>query len=419
MKQIAIVGAGAAGMTAAFFALQKGAYVTLLEKNKQAGRKICITGKGRCNLTNLCDARDFLSNVVNGSKFLSSAIYRFTPQDTMEWFESLGLSLKVERGNRVFPQSERASDVRDVMLTALKKHPRFSLDFRPVTDVIPKENGKIEIALNGRTAAFDAVILATGGKSYPLTGSTGDGYRFAKKLGHTVTDLFPSLVRVVCAEHFCADLQGLSLKNVHLSLLDEGAKKPIYSAQGEMIFTDNGVSGPLVLSASAHLRKTGDFRFEIDFKPALSEEILDKRLLSDFAKATNRCFKNALDHLLPAALRPVFVRLSGIDPEKRVHQISRTERQTLVRLLKSFPLTHLKLGPMEEAIVTSGGVNLSEVDPRTMHSKLVSGLYFAGEILDVDAYTGGYNLQIAFSTGKLAGESAAECVGTLFQNFTK
>lgn len=407
MKRIGIIGAGAAGLTAAFFALKNGAQVTLFEKNKQAGRKICITGKGRCNLTNDCEAREFLSNVVSGSKFLSSAIYRFPPEETIAWFESLGLKLKTERGRRVFPETERASDVRDALVKALISNSDFRLITGAVTAVSPCEEGW-KISQGSRDFCFDSVILATGGASYPLTGSTGDGYEFARRLGHTVTDLSPSLVRVVCAEKFCREIQGLSLKNVRLSLWEEGQKKPLYTEQGEMLFTDDGVSGPLVLSASAHLRRNAEkMRFTIDFKPALTEEVLDKRLLSDFAENSNRCFKNSLDGLLPAALRPIFVRLSGIDSEKRVHQISRAERQALVRLFKEFPLQILHPGPMEEAIVTAGGILLNEVDPRTLQSKLHHGLYFAGELLDVDAYTGGFNLQIAFSTGKLAGESAA------------
>lgn len=406
MKKIAIIGAGAAGMTAAYFALQNGAHVTLFEKNKQVGRKICITGKGRCNLTNNTDARTFLENVVHGSKFLSSAIYRFSPQDTMQWFETLGLSLKTERGNRVFPQSERASDVRDCLIRALYVYPNFSLVSHEVK-AVEKDEEKFAVVTE-KIQLFDAVILATGGISYPLTGSTGDGYLFARKNGHTVTPLTPSLIHVICRDSCCGMAQGLSLKNVRLSLFCRENPKPIFSELGEMLFTDNGVSGPLVLSASCHIQEDKeDYSFSIDFKPALNEEELDVRLLRDFSDNLNRTFKNSLDALLPAAMRPIFVSLSGIDPEKRVHQITKEERRGLVKLFKSFTLSVVKKGPIEEAIITSGGVVCNEVNPRTMESKLCPGLYFAGEILDVDAYTGGFNLQIAFSTGKSAGESAS------------
>lgn len=407
MRNIAIIGAGAAGMTAAYFALQNGADVTLFEKNRQPGRKICITGKGRCNLTNDIDARDFLTHVVNGSKFLYSALYRFPPKETMAWFESLGLKLKVERGNRVFPISERASDVRDVLLGALKPSSSFSLSNEEVRSI--ERNGEgFFVHTKAKGGPFDAVIVATGGLSYPLTGSTGDGYRFARNFGHSVVPASASLVRVICETEICSEAQGLSLKNVRLSLFEEGKKKPLYSEQGEMLFTDDGISGPLVLSASAHLcRVTEKTHLEIDFKPALSFEELDARLLRDFAANTNRYFRNSLDDLLPAAMRPIFVRLSEIDPERRVHQITREERGRLVQLFKAFRLESPRCGPIEEAVVTAGGVALSEIDPRSMESKICPNLYFAGEVLDVDAYTGGYNLQIAFSTGKLAGESAA------------
>lgn len=408
MNKIAVIGAGAAGMTAAHFALQQGAHVTVFEKNKQPGRKICITGKGRCNLTNLVDAREFLTNVVRGKKFLSSAIYRFSPEETVAWFEKLGLGLKVERGRRVFPQSERASDVRDALVDGLKNQPNCSFVYSPVSAVYKCENRLIVRDFLDREHAFDCVIIATGGCTYPLTGSTGDGYKFAKSFGHSVTELSPSLVRIVCADECCRMAQGLSLKNVRLSLFEEGVKKPLYSEQGELLFTDDGVSGPLVLSASAHAQgRTGALRLTIDFKPALTSEELHARLLREFSEQLNRSFKNALDHLLPSVMRPIFVKLSGIAPELKVHQITRAQRENLVRLFKAFPLEFLRLGPMKEAVVTAGGVALDEVDPHTMQSRIVAGLYFAGEVLDVDAYTGGFNLQIAFSTGKLAGESAA------------
>ena len=407
MKNVAVIGAGAAGLVSAYFALENGAEVTLYERNQQLGRKICITGKGRCNLTNAVSARDFLEQVVHGGKFLSSALYRFDPYMTMEWFESLGLRLKVERGNRVFPASEKAGEVRDVLRRAVLEHRNCHLLRARVKDVRVSE-GRFSVVCESRTKEHDSVVLCTGGASYPLTGSTGDGYVFAERLGHSVSQLYPSLVRVICEDPCCADAQGVSLKNVRLSLYEEGTKKALYSQQGELLFTDDGVSGPLVLSASAHLRGiSGKTRFEINFKPALSREEVDARLLRDFAQNTNRNFKYALDDLLPAKMRPIFVRLSGISPDRKVHQITREERARLVDLFCAFPLKIRALGPMDEAIVTAGGVALSEIDPRTMESRICPGLFFAGEVLDVDAYTGGFNLQIAFSTGRLAGECAA------------
>ncbi len=408
MKRIAVIGAGAAGMTAAFFALESGALVTVFEKNKQAGRKICITGKGRCNLTNAIHSRDFLSNVVSGSKFLSSAIYRFSPDDTMEWFRSLGVPLKVERGNRVFPESDRASDVRDALWKAVSKHPHTTVCYGAVTKVVKGEGG-FSVFTHKENAGFDSVIVATGGASYPLTGSSGDGYRIARDFSHEITPISPSLVRVICSDKCCKQAQGLTLKNVRLTLLSSDANKPLFSEQGELLFTEDGISGPLALSASAHLRSAAEYRFEIDFKPALSDAELDARLLRDFAENTNRQFKHVFDSLLPASMRPIFVECSGLDPVMRVHQITRSQRERLVHLFKHFPLNVRSLGPLEEAIVTAGGVSLKEVDPHTMQSRLCKGLYFAGEVLDVDAYTGGFNLQIAFSTGKLSGESAALC----------
>ena len=409
MKNVAVIGAGAAGLVSACFALENCADVTLYERNPQLGRKICITGKGRCNLTNAVSPRDFLENVVQGNKFLSSALYRFDPFMTMDWFDSLGLKLKVERGNRVFPESERASDVRDALRRAVTSYPQCHLVFERISKLTKNEDGLFSIATKKGVFKHDAVILCTGGISYPLTGSTGDGYTFAKNFGHTITPLSPSLVRVICEDDCCREAQGLSLKNVRLSMYEDGTKKALFSQLGELVFTEDGVSGPLVLSASAHHRFCrAPTRFEINFKPALSREEVDARLLRDFSENNNRNFSHALDAILPAKMRPIFVRLSGIQPERKVHQITREERMRLVDLFCAFPLRIRSLGPISEAVVTSGGVSLSEINPQTMESRVCPGLYFAGEILDVDAYTGGFNLQIAWATGHEAGMSAAE-----------
>lgn len=407
MNQIAIIGGGAAGLTAAYFALISGAEVVLFEKNSQPGRKICITGKGRCNITNQTGARTFLSNVVQGSKFLTSAVFRFSPEDTMEWFSALGLKMKTERGNRVFPKSERASEVRDVLVKSLKSFPGFLMRIEEVHEISKLDN-TFQIISSSGTYQFRAVIIATGGKSYPLTGSTGDGYKFARKLGHSIISPQASLVRLLCNDPCCQQAQGLALKNVRLSLFKVGDSKPLFSDQGEMLFTEDGISGPLVLSASCHMRDAAcNYRLEIDFKPALTSEELDKRILRDFTDINNKYFKNSLDELLPSAMRAVFVKRANIDPEKRVHQITKAERENLVQLFKKFELSNVLKAPLEEAIVTAGGVDLLQVNPRSMESKICPNLYFAGEVLDVDAYTGGFNLQIAFSTGRAAGESAA------------
>ncbi len=407
MRRIAIIGAGAGGMSAAYFALCSGAHVTLFEKNRQVGRKICITGKGRCNLTNAVDVPEFLKQIPNGAKFLYSALYSLTPQDTIEWFERLGVPVKIERGNRVFPQSDRASDIRDALWNALRAFDAFTCIFSPVESVQVLSDGRFAVKNEAKTQPFDAVIVATGGVSYPRTGSTGDGHRFAKELGHTVTELHPSLVRIRCREALCSRVEGLSLKNVALTLWEEGRKKPLFREQGELVFTSDGISGPLALSASAFLRTDTVKRLEIDWKPALSDEQLDARLVREFSAQSNRMFKNVLDDLLPSAIREIFVELSGIDPQTKVHQITREERRNLFSLFRRFPLSILGPGPIDEAIVTAGGIALSEIDPHSMQSKLHPNLYFVGEVLDVDGFTGGFNLQIAFSCGKLAGEKAS------------
>lgn len=397
-------------MMAAGTAIKAGLTVTVLESMPRCLRKVMITGKGRCNLTNNTDLDGLISAVPNGGRFLYSAFSDFGPHDVMALFEQLGVPLKTERGNRVFPQSDKAVDIVD----ALMRYAKGANIIRDAAKEIVCENGQVTavISESGRQIKTNAVILATGGLSYPATGSTGDGYPMAKALGHTVTNLRPSLVPLVAHEGFCERLQGLSLKNVALTVFEEGRKKPVFKDFGELLFTHFGISGPLVLSASAHMRKVGDVPYTaiIDLKPALDEQTLDARILKDFSKFSNRDFQNSLDELLPRKMIPVAVRLSGIAPHKKVNEITKSERHRLAALLKALPIHITAARPIEEAIVTSGGIKLSEVDPSTMHSKLQKGLYFAGEILDLDAYTGGFNLQIAFSTGHLAAKSAVKYI---------
>ncbi|MBQ6052490.1 MAG: NAD(P)/FAD-dependent oxidoreductase [Clostridia bacterium] len=402
-----VVGGGASGMMAAgFFAENaKNRKIILIEKNNTFGKKLLITGKGRCNVTNNCDLNTFMSNVVRNGRFLYSAVSFFSPADTIAFFESLGIALKTERGNRVFPVSDHSSDI----LNALKNHcnkKNISFYHGELSDIHTK-NGRITscVLKDGTEIECSSVILATGGKSYPQTGSSGDGYRISSNLGHTVTTLKPSLVPIDVEEaSVCAKLEGLSLKNTALTLFR--SEKSVYSDFGEMVFTSSGLSGPIVLSSSAHAVK-GD-RIVLDLKPALDEKTLDTRILSDFAKYSNKNFINALDDLLPKKLIPVIVSVSEIDAQKKVNSITKTERAVLINCLKNFSFTVKRLRPIEEAIITSGGVSVKEIDPKTMQSKIIEGLYFAGELIDCDAYTGGFNLQIAFSTGRLAGISAAK-----------
>lgn len=400
-----VVGAGAAGLMCAGTAAEAGLRVLLLDKNKRVGRKLLITGKGRCNVTNNCDADTVMRAVRSNSRFLYSALDRFSTADVMDFFESHGVPLKTERGNRVFPQSDRAVDIVD----ALDRFVRRSGAQFATAEVaeICTENGAVTgvLTAGGERFSAPAVVVATGGLSYPLTGSSGDGYRFAKALGHTVVDTQPSLVPLVTRESWCAELMGLSLRNVTLTLRRAGRKKPVYHELGEMLFTHFGVSGPLVLSASSHISgPMEEYTLEVDLKPALSDEQLDARLLRDFEKFINKDFSNALDELLPRKFIPVAIRLAGIEPERKVHQITREQRAELVRVIKHLTIHPKRFRPVDEAIVTAGGVKTAEVNPSTMQSKLVDGLFFAGEVLDLDAYTGGYNLQIAFSTGRLAAE---------------
>ena len=367
-----------------------------------------ITGKGRCNVTNNCNLiNDLISNVPTNGRFMYSAFSRFMPSDTIDFFEDMGVSLKVERGDRVFPESDKASDIVDA-LNAFSQDAGAKRIKGTVKELLIDDSAVKGVVLDdGTELNAESVIVATGGASYPLTGSTGDGYRFAEQAGHTVIDIKPSLVPVVCHEGFCMDLQGLSLKNVEIFVYDTETYKEIYKDFGEMLFTHFGVSGPLILSASSHMKDIKERKYEIhiDLKPALSYEQLDKRIQRDFLENSNKNFINALDALLPKKLVPVIVKLSGIKPSTKVNQITKEMRAKLVNILKDMKVTVLRFRPIEEAIVTSGGVSTKEIDPKTMESKLCKGLFFAGEVIDVDAYTGGFNLQIAFSTGRLAGES--------------
>lgn len=411
MKRIVIIGGGAAGLAAAISASEKynkNAGITLIEKNERPARKVMITGKGRCNVTNNCNVDTLIANVPKNGKFLYSAFSGFTPKDVISFFETAGVPLKTERGNRVFPVSDKAVDIVDALVkTAKSGGTKFQ---NGVAEEILTENGSVVgVKLtDGRVISADSVILATGGMSYPLTGSTGDGYKMAQKLGHTVTELKPSLVPLCIHEGFCTKIAGLSLKNVTLSIFETGKKKPLFSEMGEMLFTHFGISGPLVLSASSHIRYMGkkEYTAFVDLKPALSIEQLDNRILRDFGEEQNKDFANSLSKLLPKSLIPVIIKLSGIKSDKKVNQIEREERLRLCKLIKALPLHITEFRPIEEAIITSGGISVKEIDPKTMGSKLVRGLFFAGEIIDVDAYTGGFNLQIAFSTGFAAGKNA-------------
>ena len=414
MRKVVVIGGGAAGMMAAATAARKGCRVVLFEKNEKPGRKLFITGKGRCNLTNACGMEDLFENVVTNPKFLYSAFYGFDNRSAMEWFEEAGCPLKIERGERVFPVSDHSSDVIGALVGQLK---RWKVELRLGTAVagLVTEQSEAGGAVTGVRLAdgteekADAVIVATGGLSYPLTGSTGDGFRMAEQAGHTVKQTFPALVPFVIKEMWCGELQGLALKNVAVSLVQDG-KKSFYEGFGEMLFTHFGVSGPLILSASSHYvgrKRKGDVKLHLDLKPALTMEQLDKRLLRDFEENKKKQFKNSLGRLFPAKLIPVMVRLSGIDGDKKVHEITKAERQRFAGLIKGLELTVAGTRDYAEAVITRGGVHVKEVNPSTMESKKVNGLYFAGEVLDVDALTGGFNLQIAWSTGYEAGISAA------------
>ncbi len=406
-KKVVVVGGGAAGLMAAGTAASYGASVTLLEKNARVGRKLMITGKGRCNVCNNCDVQSFINNVPVNGRFLYSAVSRFTPADTMAFFEEQGLALKTERGNRVFPQSDRAVDVVDTMRGfALNNGARL---VTATAEALIVEDGEAcGVKTNVGDFFADSVIICCGGKSFPLTGSTGDGYALAKQAGHTVTDLKPSLVPLESDDPECKSMQGLSLKNVALKIRDNKSGKILYEDFGEMLFTHFGISGPMVLSASSHLRALSPDQCTayIDLKPALTDEQLDKRLQREFSENANRDASNSFGKLLPRKLVIPVLKRWGLPFDKKCNAITREERRALCALLKSFSVSLKGFRPIEEAIITSGGVKVSELDPKTMESRLVKGLFFAGEVIDCDAYTGGFNLQIAWSTGRLAGESA-------------
>lgn len=408
MSNVIVVGGGAAGMMAAVFAARNGQNVQLLEKNEKLGKKLFITGKGRCNITNAADIEDLFTAVISNPKFLYSGFYSFTNQQVIDFFEELGVKTKIERGERVFPVSDHSSDVIAAFSRELKSLGVSVSLHTEVKELLCEQDKVCGVLLtNGKKMKADAVIVATGGISYPSTGSTGDGYRFARETGHRVTELLPSLVPMEVRQWYAKELQGLSLRNIEIRITD--GKKKLYEEFGEMLFTHYGVTGPVILSASSVVGKTlrkKELTLHIDLKPALSEEQLDKRILREFDANHNKQYKNSIDSLFPAKLKPVMVELSEIEPEKKVNEITKEERQRLVHLIKDFTMTLTGLRGYNEAIITKGGVSVKEIDPGTMESKIIKGLYFAGEVLDLDAVTGGYNLQIAWSTGYLAGINA-------------
>ena len=428
MSKVLIIGGGAAGMMAGVFAARNHHEVHILEKNEKLGKKVFITGKGRCNVTNACDTEELFPAMMSNPKFLYSSFYSFTPQDVMEFFEEAGVPLKVERGNRVFPQSDHSSDIIRALERELKKAGAKIHLHTVVKEIVKesetdsesedkagnadnKEKEKISgvILEDGTFMEGDAVIVATGGFSYQSTGSTGDGYRFARELGLKVTDIAPSLVPLKTKEDYIPKLQGLSLKNIGLTI--KNGKKVLYEDFGEMMFTHFGVTGPMILSASAHIgaklakAPNGELSAYLDLKPALTKEQLDARILREFEAGPNKQFKNVIGVLFPSSLTPVMLELGGIPAEKKIHDISREERQHFIDLIKAFPFTITGMGEFKEAIITRGGVSVKEINPGTMESKKISGLYFAGEVLDLDAVTGGYNLQIAWSTAYLAAQA--------------
>ncbi len=400
IKKTAVIGGGPAGVICAAEAAKKGNEVYLFEKNDKLLKKLLITGKGRCNITNSSDISDFFAQIPVNHEFLYSALYTFTNDDIINLIENEGVKTKNERGNRVFPVSDRAYDVALALTNYLKKTDAKILLNRKVTNISKTDDGFM-VEANGKKEYFDCVVIATGGLSYPATGSTGDGYNFSQKLGHTVTELTPSLVPLEVEENFCKDLKGLSLRNVSLKLVSNN--KTVFEDFGEMMFTPFGVTGPLVISASSHLNEKSTNYIYIDLKPALSEKQLDERILRDFKEFCNKDFGNSLNKLLPKSIISVIIDLCGIDSHKKCNAITKQERLQLLKVLKELKLTVTKKRPVKEAIITSGGINVKEINPSTMESKLVKGLFFCGEVIDVDAYTGGYNLQIAYSTGYLAG----------------
>ena len=408
-KRVAVIGGGAAGMMAAIHAAYMGAEVTLYEKNDRLGKKLRITGKGRCNVTNDCNTEEFLQNVPTNPRFLYTALNRFSTADTVDFFEGCGVPLKVERGKRVFPVSDKASDIVKA-LTQRMKDCEVKIVTDKITDIAIEDGEVCGVIAGEKKYLAESVIICTGGRSYSVTGSDGDGYRFARRAGHTVTELKPSLVPIVCEGKLCPRMQGLSLKNVSLKIVRKDNGKCVYEDFGEMMFTHFGITGPMVLSASAHLPDISDKIYEayIDLKPALDGVALDARIRSDFQKYNNKDFINSLGDLLPLKMIEPVVELSGINPRKKVNSVTREERHALLSVIKGIKLQLSGFRSIEEAIITKGGVAVNEISPKTMESKLVKGLYFAGEVIDLDAYTGGFNLQIAFSTAVVAGENAAQ-----------
>lgn len=404
MRKIIIIGGGAAGLIASATAAKRGEDVTVIEKNSRPARKVMITGKGRCNVTNACfDLDDLINSVVTNKRFMYSAFSSFMPYDTIALIEEMGVPTKIERGNRVFPQSDKAVDIVDALVKNAKQSGVKFVEgtvtsFNTENNVIKSVN-----LADGTVVDGDAFAICTGGLSYQSTGSTGDGYRLAESVGHSITDIEPALISLVASNGFVPKLQGLSLRNISIKLLD--GEKEIYSDFGEMLFTHYGVSGPVILSASSHMThpKEHNYKIVIDLKPALDEQTLDKRIQRDFTENTNKDFINSLSKLLPNKLIPVIVKLSGIEPSEKVNQITKAQRQNLVHLLKNFTVNISDFRPINEAIITSGGVDVKEINPKTMGSKIIDNLFFAGEVIDVDAYTGGFNLQVAFSTGYLCG----------------
>lgn len=406
MSEVVVIGGGAAGMSAAVAAAKSGHKVTILEQNEKLGKKIYITGKGRCNLTNACETSEIFENIPRNAKFLYSAIYSYDNFRIIDFFERHGMKTKTERGNRVFPVSDHSSDVIAVFQKKLKELGVTVILQTKAEKILTEEQRAAGVLAGGKIYGADAVIVATGGISYPSTGATGDGYRFAQECGHKVEKQSPSLVPMTVREEYIKELQGLSLRNISVRIRDE--KKVLFEEFGEMLFTHFGVSGPLILSASSIINdqiSKRELQMEINLKPALSDQQLDARILRDFDENRNRQFKNSLGKLLPSKLIPIVIALSRIPPDKKIHEITREERGNLAKIICKFPLTLTGLRGFGEAVITRGGVNVKEIDPSTMESKLVEGLYFAGEVLDVDAYTGGFNLQIAWSTGCLAGNS--------------
>ena len=412
--KVIIIGGGPAGMLAAISSAEQGNKVTLLEKMDMLGRKLLITGKGRCNITSSLDISEFINNIPGNGRFLYSAFENFSNTDIIELLKEEGLDVKEERGNRIFPVTDKSKDVLDALINRMKK---LNIDIKTkarVEEILVNENEVYGVRLeSGEEIKGSKIILATGGKSYPLTGSTGEGYKMAQKLGHTITEIKPSIVPLTAEKELCTDLQGLSLRNVKILIKDTKNNKKVYEDFGEMLFTHFGVSGPTILSSSAHLLRYKDInkllnerviKLYIDLKPALSKEELDLRVRRDFEKVKNKTFKNSLDKLLPQKMIPVIIQKSCINENKKVNEITKEERTKLVELLKSFEVVLYGFRPIEEAIVTAGGVSIKEINPKTMESKIIKGLYFAGEIIDVDAYTGGFNLQIAYSTGYSAGK---------------